>query len=124
MPFSEHGIHESFGCVVTDDERYVVLLGGSLRSADASDESAKQIDSIVVYDVGDMKFQISEFKCPQTERIGAVLSENEGIIHLFAKRKHWCLDIADVFSASLTCLAFLRVTLRDLAFLLFALILQ
>eukprot|EP01084_Bolivina_argentea_P028937 53751_1 len=64
LPFKMH----SFSCVVTGDERYVIIFGG-VREGD------KYIDDIFVLDVNDMSLKRSDVKCPVKGKVKVLLMD-------------------------------------------------
>ena len=62
----------SFGCVMTSDEKYIILFGGEVkRSSYSSDD--QYIDTIYVMDTDTMKIKLSNIKCPSKSKYHGIL---------------------------------------------------
>ena len=81
---------EGFGCVMTDDERYVITFGGYAKGIDADGtEYEGAVDDIFVYDVTLMQWKVCRLKCPRTGFIIAVIVPGDDanilVMHAFIR---------------------------------------
>eukprot|EP01084_Bolivina_argentea_P087916 158724_1 len=81
----------SFGCIKTNDEKYIIIFGGKTASGVK--------DEIWMLSTVTWKWHKSAFKCPKKSKYFAVITASDNI-HLFAMdtNKHWKIELTQIIS--------------------------
>ena len=80
---------DSFGWILTNDERYIILFGGGI------DDHNTWNDDIFLWNLESMVISKSEIKCPQKGLFTAVIMPNDEIFlqRVFDKCCHWKIKV-------------------------------
>eukprot|EP01084_Bolivina_argentea_P165216 287057_1 len=85
---------DEFGYVITSNERYIILIGGSVSVSVAS-------DAIYVFDIDLMTWHKSKVKPPQYTPFNAIITACD-VIYLFQKygeKMHWKMDAKKIINS-------------------------
>ena len=88
---------DSFGCIMTNDEKYVIIFGGE-------DDDEVETDDIYVFDMDGMNVRTSNIKCPKDDEYYAVLMGNHQehlkIVYGYIR---WCWSLEQFDGISFPC---------------------
>eukprot|EP01084_Bolivina_argentea_P087919 158729_1 len=99
---------DSFAWVKTNDEKYIIILGGSVNEEEWT-------DNIIVWNIESMVLSMSNIKCPQSALFNAVIMNNNDIhIHrVYDGIGHWKINASCIVHDDKTIInGYLRIKIN------------
>ena len=83
---------DSFGWVLTNDERYVILFGGAVNGRN------EWSDDILIWNMESMVITMSDIKCPEIGLFQSIIMPNDDIylIRMFDGVGQWRINVKDL----------------------------
>lgn len=89
--FMPHAM-ESFGCIITENEKNILIFGGKSKSLGLMDE-------IGILNLESMRWIKSDLKCPKKSKYFAIKTKYSNDVHLFDEAgNHYKMNLSNIFS--------------------------